>query len=165
MYSISPIGYVRSSREVPRDDFWGDETARIELAPGVPAESLQGLEEFSHAEVLFVFHHDAADAADAAGTWARHPRGNQAWPRVGIFAQRARRRPNRIGATIVRVVAVEGSFLIIDGIDATDGTPVVDIKPVFREFLPNELVRQPAWATALMADYWRTTPTDQESAS
>jgi tRNA-Thr(GGU) m(6)t(6)A37 methyltransferase TsaA len=154
MYAISPIGFVRSSRELPRDDFWGDESARIELAPDTPAESLRGLEEFSHAEVLFLFHHDPADPSIA---WSRHPRGNQAWPRVGIFAQRARRRPNRIGATIVRVVGVNGSTLLIDGIDASDGTPVLDIKPVFREFLPGESVRQPSWASELMADYWRST--------
>ena len=154
MYSISPIGFVRSSRELPRDDFWGDETARIELAPGIPAESLRGLEEFSHAEVFYLFHHDDADAPIA---WSRHPRGNPAWPNIGIFAQRARRRPNRIGATIVRVIALEGSTLIIDGIDASDGTPVLDIKPVFREFLPSGPVRQPSWVTELMADYWRST--------
>ena len=69
MYSISPIGFIRSSRELPRDDFWGDESARIELAPNVPAESLRGLGEFSHAEVLYLFHHDAEGAAIA---WSRH---------------------------------------------------------------------------------------------
>jgi tRNA-Thr(GGU) m(6)t(6)A37 methyltransferase TsaA len=162
MYSISPIGFVRSSRELPRDDFWGDETARIELAPGVPAESLQGLEDFSHAEVFFLFHLDATETSIAG---SRSPRGNPAWPRVGIFAQRARRRPNRLGATIVRVVAVNGSTLIIDGIDAIDGTPVLDIKPVFKEFLPGEPVRQPLWVSELMADYWRSTRADKGSPS
>ncbi|MEP7346741.1 MAG: SAM-dependent methyltransferase [Gemmatimonadaceae bacterium] len=153
MYSISPIGFVRSSRELPRDDFWGDENARIELVPDIPAESLLGLAEFSHAEILYLFHHDAADAAIA---WSRHPRGNSDWPSVGIFAQRARRRPNRIGATIVRVVSVQGATIVVDQIDASDGTPVLDIKPVFGEFLPTGPMRQPTWTTELMADYWRT---------
>lgn len=81
-------------------------------------------------------------------------RGRQEWPCVGIFAQRARRRPNRIGATIVRIVGVEARSLIIDAIDAADGTPVLDIKPVFAEFLPRTDIRQPPWVTELMANYW-----------
>lgn len=152
IYSVSPIGFVRSTRPLPRDDFWGQETATIELAAGVPAESLRGLDTFSHAEVIFLFHHDAAEAG---APWSRHPRDNPAWPDVGIFAQRARRRPNRLGATIVRVIAVQGTTLLVDRIDASDGTPVLDIKPVFRDFLPSGDVRQPAWVDALMADYWR----------
>jgi tRNA (adenine37-N6)-methyltransferase len=153
MYSVTPIGYVRSSRALPHDDDWDTETARIELAPNVPAESLNGLDEFSHAEVLFLFHHDAEDVAV---DWARHPRGNTAWPNVGIFAQRARRRPNRIGATVVRVLRIDGRSLVISGLDASDGTPVLDIKPVFNEFLPREAVRQPPWVSALMQSYWRS---------
>jgi tRNA-Thr(GGU) m(6)t(6)A37 methyltransferase TsaA len=152
MYTISPIGFVRSTRELPRDDFWGDETARIELAPGIPAESLHGLDTFSHAEIIFLFHRDPPDAAI---DWVRHPRGNAAWPAVGIFAQRARRRPNRLGATIVRVLGVDAGSLLVDGLDASDGTPVLDVKPVFKGFLPGDDVREPAWVSELMTDYWR----------
>jgi tRNA (Thr-GGU) A37 N-methylase len=73
---------------------------------------------------------------------------------VGIFAQRARARPNRLGTTIVRIISCEGARLRVRGLDAIDGTPVLDIKPVMAEFLPREPVRQPAWSTELMADYW-----------
>ena len=79
-------------------------------------------------------------------TGARHPRGNTSWPRVGIFAQRGKARPNRLGATIVQIEGREGRTLRVRGLDAVDGTPVVDIKPVFTEFMPRGPVRQPAWS-------------------
>lgn len=88
-------------------------------------------------------------------TGGRHPRDNPAWPRIGIFAQRAKSRPNRIGSTICRVVRREGRDLIVAELDAIDGTPVLDIKPVMREFLPREEVRQPEWSRELMREYWR----------
>ena len=56
---------------------------------------------------------------------------------VGIFAQRAKSRPNRIAATICRLLSVQGVTLIVQGLDALDGSPVLDIKPVFAEFVPN----------------------------
>jgi tRNA (Thr-GGU) A37 N-methylase len=74
---------------------------------------------------------------------------------VGIFAQRGKNRPNRLGATIARVLGRSGRRLTVVGLDAVDGTPVVDIKPVLREFLPQEVVIQPAWATELMEKYWQ----------
>ena len=85
---------------------------------------------------------------------ARHPRGNKTWPRVGIFAQRAKDRPNRLGLTTVEIVKVEGRTLVVRGLDAIDGTPVLDIKPVMQEFLPRTTVRQPEWSRELMRDYW-----------
>ncbi|MEZ5144188.1 MAG: TrmO family methyltransferase [Acidimicrobiales bacterium] len=84
----------------------------------------------------------------------RRPRGNEAWPEVGIFAQRAKDRPNRIGVTTCRVVAVDGAVLHVVGLDAVDGTPVLDIKPHMVEFGPRGEVHQPSWATELMRGYW-----------
>lgn len=89
-------------------------------------------------------------------TEARHPRNNLNWPPVGIFAQRAKNRPNRLGLSVVRILKREGNVLFVEGLDAIDGTPVLDLKPVLREFLPSEEIRQPDWATELMQDYWRT---------
>lgn len=152
-FVMRPIGFIRSSRAMPHDDFWGNESSRIELVETIPPESLNGLADFSHAEIFFVFHHDGADDAIQ---WTRHPRGNTAWPRAGIFAQHARRRPNRIGATIVAIRSIDGASLIVDRLDASDGTPVLDIKPVFREFLPTEPTRQPPWVAELMDDYWKS---------
>ena len=148
--TLEPIAFIRSPRATLDDDRWGAVQARIELADGVPAEALDGVDTFSHVEVFFHFHHVATDAVQ----FARHPRGNTAWPRVGIFAQRAKDRPNRLGATIARVVGRAGRVLEVIGLDAVDGTPVLDIKPVLREFLPREPVTQPQWAQELMSEYW-----------
>jgi tRNA (Thr-GGU) A37 N-methylase len=150
---LAPIGYVRCARTDTTDDFWGDVAALIELEDAFDATALAGITDFSHAEVIFHFDRVAPETVVSG---ARHPRGNLHWPRVGIFAQRGKNRPNRLGATIVRIIASSGRTLRVAGLDAIDGTPVLDIKPVLREFLPDGDVTQPAWASALMADYWRT---------
>ncbi len=149
---VTPIGVVRSARAEPVDDDWDAVEARIEIAPGLPAACLDGIEGFSHAEVLYLFHL-VEEASVVRG--ARRPRGNPAWPRVGVLAQRARARPNRIGSTVVRILGREGRTLRVAGLDAVDGTPVLDVKPVFAEFLPRGRVRQPGWSHELMRDYWR----------
>ncbi len=150
-FEIEAIGTVRATRREPTDDRWGGAESLIVLADGLDEQALAGLETFSHAEILFVF--DRVDPARVERA-ARHPRGNPAWPRVGIFAQRGKDRPNRLGSTIVRVLGREGRALRVAELDAIDGTPVVDIKPVLREFLPRTPVRQPEWATELMRAYW-----------
>jgi tRNA-Thr(GGU) m(6)t(6)A37 methyltransferase TsaA len=149
-FTITAIGVVRAGRDVPEDDRWGGSTATIELTT-LGADALVGLDAFSHAEILYVF--DRVDPAKVV-TGARHPRNNPVWPEVGILAQRAKGRPNRIGSTICRIVAVEGRTLIVAELDAIDGTPVIDIKPVMAEFLPRGEVKQPAWSHELMQEYW-----------
>jgi tRNA-Thr(GGU) m(6)t(6)A37 methyltransferase TsaA len=151
MLDIDPIGHVQAARQEAEDDFWGDVESRIVLADAFPPEALDGIEAFSHAEILYFF--DRVTPGKIV-TGARHPRGNSAWPLVGIFAQRAKNRPNRIGSTIVRVLRREGRTLVVAELDAVDGTPVLDIKPVMQEFLPREPVSQPDWSRELMADYW-----------
>ena len=149
---VTPIGYVHSSRTGLDDDDWDSLTSRIELSADFEPEALDGIEDFSHAEILFSFNR--AEAHEIV-RGARHPRGNTAWPHVGIVAQRGSRRPNLLGATIVRIVARRGRSLMVAGLDAVDGTPVVDIKPVLSEFLPRGEVRQPQWSRDLMRRYWR----------
>jgi tRNA (adenine37-N6)-methyltransferase len=148
---LQPVALVHNTRLVPEDDNWGDVISTIELLPEFPAESLDGLDAFSHVEIIYFFHQVPAAKVGSA---ARHPRNNPAWPKVGIFAQRGKNRPNRVGATIARVLRLEGRALIVAGLDAIDGTPVLDIKPVMCEFLPQGDVRQPEWVRELMADYW-----------
>jgi tRNA (adenine37-N6)-methyltransferase len=151
MIAMTPIGHVKSPRNDLSDDDWGAVRARIEIAADLPEECLDGIEAFSHAEILFCF--DRVDPAKV-NRGARHPRGNEAWPRVGIFAQRGKDRPNRIGSTIVTIAGRSGRVLEVVGLDAIEGTPVLDIKPVMTEFLPRGRVRQPAWSRELMRDYW-----------
>jgi tRNA-Thr(GGU) m(6)t(6)A37 methyltransferase TsaA len=148
---VAPIGYVACSRAVAEDDRWDAETSIIQLAPRYGPESLLGLADFSHLEVLYHFHKIDASRVTPG---ARHPRGNPAWPLTGIFAQRGSTRPNRLGTTICRLIRVEGTAVHLSGLDAIDGTPVLDIKPVMTEFLPRGLVMQPAWSRELMKDYW-----------
>jgi tRNA-Thr(GGU) m(6)t(6)A37 methyltransferase TsaA len=148
---IEAVATVHAARPHAEDDYWGGEEARIELDARYPADALAGLAGFSHAEVLYVFH-EVDEAKITVG--ARHPRNNPAWPAVGIFAQRAKGRPNRIGSTLCRILRCEGRDLFVAELDAIDGTPVIDIKPVMREFLPRGELRQPEWATELMRQYW-----------
>ena len=148
---ITAIGKVRSTRAEAIDDDWDRETAIIELEPRFGPEALCGLADFSHAEIIFAFDQVPESKIE---TGARHPRNRADWPLVGIFAQRGKNRPNRIGLTTCAILKVEGTRLHVRGLDAIDGTPVLDIKPVMREFLPRGAVRQPDWATELMAEYW-----------
>ncbi|WP_426031210.1 SAM-dependent methyltransferase [Caulobacter sp. DWP3-1-3b2] len=150
--TMTPIGVVHGGRDVPEDDDWGQSRVRIDLDPArFGAEALLGLEAFSHVEVIYVFD-KVTD--DQIVTGARHPRGNKAWPKVGIFAQRGKNRPNRIGATVCDIVSVEGLSLEVRGLDAIDGTPVLDLKPVMAGFAPRGEHREPDWAGEIMKDYW-----------
>lgn len=149
--TLEPVAYVSAPRLHAEDDYWGQEQARITLVDSIPADALNGLAAFSHVEVIFCFH-QVDESRIVSG--ARHPRNNANWPAVGIFAQRGKNRPNRLGSTICKVVSVEDRTLVVSELDAIDGTPVLDIKPVMREFLPRELVAQPAWASELMTHYW-----------
>ena len=152
VFTLTPIGHVNGGRAEAIDDDWGDSRAVIRLDPErFTDEALLGLEAFSHAEVIFLFDQVSDDQIT---TGARHPRGNPDWPRAGIFAQRGRNRPNRLGVSICRIIGVDGLALQVQGLDAIDGTPVLDIKPVMAGFQPREAVREPDWAGAIMADYW-----------
>jgi tRNA-Thr(GGU) m(6)t(6)A37 methyltransferase TsaA len=149
---MAPIGWVRSEVREAVDDVWGGLKNRIELdASQFTPDCLLGLDEFSHVEIVFVF--DRVGKAEVF-TGARRPRGRADWPLTGIFAQRAKNRPNRIGVTVCRLVLVSGLSIEVEGLDAIDGTPVLDIKPYMREFEPKGEVRQPDWATELMSGYW-----------
>jgi tRNA-Thr(GGU) m(6)t(6)A37 methyltransferase TsaA len=151
--TLHPIGRVLSPRTEVKDDFWGKVESIIELdATRFTPDSLLGLSDFSH--ILVVFHlHGVPD--ESVVTAANHPRGNQDWPRVGIFAQRKKHRPNKLGVSVCELLEVNGLKLKVKALDAIDGTPVLDIKPYVREFEPDPArVRQPQWMTELMRDYF-----------
>ena len=125
-FEVTPIATVRSPREDLSDDFWGAVEAEIVLADPLTETAFYGLGDFSHVEVLFLMH-QVDPAKIEAG--ARHPRERSDWPLVGIFAQRGKNRPNRLGLTVCKILKVEGVTLTVSGLDAIDGTPVLDIKP------------------------------------
>ncbi len=153
MIAMSPIGTVKNIRKEVEDDNWGNIVSVIELDLAFDEEALLEIESFSHAEIYFYFHLVEETKIE---TGARHPRNNKEWPKVGIFAQRGKNRPNRLGATTVKILKREGRQLFVQGLDAIDGTPILDIKPVMKEFLPREDVSQPTWASELMKNYWKT---------
>jgi tRNA-Thr(GGU) m(6)t(6)A37 methyltransferase TsaA len=149
---LEPVGVVRSPRVEAVDDYWGKVVSTIEMdSVRFSPEALQGLDSFSHLEVIYFFHRVSEAKIETA---ARHPRNRTDWPKIGIFAQRGKNRPNRIGVSVCRVLKVEGLTVTVEGLDAIDGTPVLDVKPYIREFGPREEVRQPDWATELMAEYY-----------
>jgi tRNA (adenine37-N6)-methyltransferase len=149
---LTPIGFVRGGRIAAEDDDWGQVHAEIVLdATRFAPDALSGLTDFSHAEIVFHFH--AVQEADIV-PGARHPRGRADWPSVGIFAQRGRARPNRLGVSICEILGVSGLALAVRGLDAIDGTPVLDIKPVLSGFAPRGTLREPGWARAIMQTYW-----------
>ncbi len=117
----------------------------------LPRNASLGLAAVSHVEVVFLFH--LARESEIA-TGSRHPRHRLDWPKVGIFAQRGKNRPNRIGVAICRLLSVENLFRERAGLNAIDGTPVLDIKPYMREFAARGDTRQPEWVDELMGGYW-----------
>ena len=149
---LTPIGFVRGGRVVAEDDDWGPVQAEILLdGTRFAPEALAGLADFSHAEIIYHFH-QVPDSDIVTG--ARHPRGRADWPAVGIFAQRGRSRPNRLGVSACEIIGVSGLALTVRGLDAIDGTPVLDIKPVLSGFAPRGPLCEPDWARAIMQTYW-----------
>ena len=150
-FAVVPVGWVRTGRDDPGNtDHWGAVESDIEIAPRFGERCLQGLDEFSHVEVVFLF--DRAVEKDDYAAPVR-PRGRADLPEVGVFCDRGPRRPNRLGVTTCRVVSVAGRTLRVRGLDAVVGTPVLDVKPAMRAFTVAD-VRQPPWVDRLMADYF-----------
>jgi tRNA-Thr(GGU) m(6)t(6)A37 methyltransferase TsaA len=149
---ISPIGQVVGGRTEITDDGWDSVQSVIALDAGqFGTEATLGLNDFSHIEVVFAFDRVADDEIEMG---ARHPRGRADWPMAGIFAQRGKVRPNRIGVSVCRLLSVDGLKLSVRGLDAIDGTPVLDIKPAMSGFLPRGELREPQWAKEIMRSYW-----------
>jgi len=149
--SVRAVAYIRNERNEALDDNWDDIVSTVELAADVPSEALRGLSDFSHVEIVF-FADWAEDVPPAP--WHRRPRGNETWPDVGVFAQRNKDRPNRILLTTVQLDEVGERFLRVRGLDGIDGTPVLDIKPVFHWSVPRGEVRAPRWSEELGENYF-----------
>ncbi len=148
--TVTPIGVVRGGRTQIFEDHWGDVTAMIVLDPAqVEPDATVGLADFSHVEVVFRFH-----LAVSTRRGAFHPRGNPAWPSVGVLAGRSPLRPNHLGVSCCELLSVDGLKLTVRGLDALDGSPVLDVKAYLREMAPRGEVREPRWVSELMRDYY-----------
>ncbi|MBW2622191.1 MAG: tRNA (N6-threonylcarbamoyladenosine(37)-N6)-methyltransferase TrmO [Deltaproteobacteria bacterium] len=147
---FKPIGYVATDVTERVDDNWGEVISRIDLQEEYTG-SLLGLADFSHA-IIVTFLHQAE--YNPARHLQRRPRGLAEMPKLGIFSQRVKNRPNPIGITTVEIIEAGDRYLEIRGLDAVNGTPILDIKPYFPHFdrVQNPLV--PEWVNKLMEDYF-----------
>lgn len=148
--SLKPIATVKNSRTEPIDDNWEAIIADIVLADHIPSEAFENISDFSHLEIIYYF--DKVNEDDIA--FSGRPRGNPNYPLVGIFGQRKKDRPNTIGLCTVELLEHNGRSIKVKYLDAIDGTPVLDIKPVFKEFQPKNEIKQPDWVVDLMKHYW-----------
>jgi len=121
---LKPIGYVRraSKQEDVRDRSLVSE---IVVRKGL-TKALEGIEDFSHIFVLFYMHQVSAKETEALKV---HPRGRMDLPLVGIFATRTAFRPNPVGLAVVDLLKRKENVLVVKGLDAFDGTPILDLKP------------------------------------
>lgn len=151
--TLIPIGIIHSNRHEIEDDFWGDVISEIELNPDIlTASATNELDKFSHIEVIY-YMHDVNPEKIITG--ARHPRNNAEFPNVGILAQRTKNRFNQLGLSRAKLISVNGLKITVQGLDAIDGTPILDIKPLMEEFMPTEEIKQPAWVSDVMRDYYK----------
>jgi len=148
---LKPVAFVKNSRKAPTDDHWEGIISEIELEEKIPTEAFQNISDFSHLEIIYYF--DKIEQKDIV--YSGHPRGNPNYPLVGIFGQRKKDRPNGIGLCTVELLKQEGRTITVKYLDAIDGTPVLDIKPVFKEFQAKGEIKQAAWVADLMKNYWK----------
>jgi tRNA-Thr(GGU) m(6)t(6)A37 methyltransferase TsaA len=140
---LNPIGFVRT--EAVGDEV-KDKTRTSQIViHNELAEALEGIEDFSHLFVLFWLHEISSEERK---TLKVHPRGRKDLPLLGVFATRTNLRPNPVGLTLVELVKVEGNVLTVRGLDAFDGTPVLDVKP-FDSWDMAKDARVPSWWTKL----------------
>ena len=148
--NIEPIGVVKSPVKEPIDENWRQVIAEIQLIDSL-APGLKGLDRFSHLVVVFFMH---LYSFDLATDLVRRPQERADMPVVGIFAQRAKHRPNPIGITAVELIEVCEPVLVVKGLDAIDGTPVLDIKPYVPAFDSRPAAVVPMWIERLMKKYF-----------
>lgn len=148
---LNAVATVKNTRKTPIDDFWEAVETEIVLADHIPTEAFDNISEFSHLEIIYYFDQVKQEEIVYSG----RPRGNPNYPEMGIFGQRKKDRPNSIGLCTVELLAHNDRTIKVKYLDAIDGTPVLDIKPVFREFEPQKPIEQPMWVTDLMQHYWK----------
>ncbi len=142
--TLKAIGIVRNEiKELPEVGYpWQEIVSEIVVDTSL-TEALDGLEDFSHIIVLYWTHLAATGELPPK----IHPRGNSKLPLVGRFATRSPNRPNRIAKTTVRLLRRQDNILRVEGLDALDGSPVIDIKPYLPGYDSVADARVPQWIT------------------
>ena len=152
--TLQPIGWVIEGPACPPGAGWEEREAVVEIEPAW-TEALHGIEGFSHIWLLWWL--DRRDEPPEA--LQVHPEGRQEVPLVGIFATRSPRRPNPLAMTAVQLLGREGRRLRVRGLDACQGTPILDIKPYLRRGDQIPAATMPPWLQQLWAIH------DQEQAA
>ena len=141
--TLKAIGTVRNAVRQPTKRDWEKVVSEIVVNTSL-TEALDNLDEFSHITVLYWMH----QAAENKPPTKVHPMGNQELPAVGLFATRSPNRPNPVGKATVRLLKRQGNILKVEGLDAIDGTPVIDIKPYIPGYDSVTNARVPSWITS-----------------
>ncbi len=144
------VGEVRNNIETKKDTNWGNDVSRI-IIDEKYKNGLIGLSEFSH--LIVIYYLDKADFVVEKHI-LRKPQGREDMPMVGIFAQRAKDRPNAIGITSVEIIDISQNTITVKGLDAIDGTPVLDIKPYYPMYDCKNNAVVPDWVIRLMEHYF-----------
>jgi tRNA (adenine37-N6)-methyltransferase len=147
---LEPIAIVKNSRTTAADDFWGNVISEIVLLEHIPIDAFDNIEQFSHLEIIYYFDKVDKDKIVYSGRL----RGNPDYPVMGIFSQRKKDRPNQLGLCTVELIEHHERSIKVKYLDAIDGSPVLDIKPVFREFELKTEIKQASWVNDLMKYYW-----------
>ena len=146
---MRPVGHVSNTVTTKKDTAWGTDISTIFLDEAYHT-GLAGLETFSHA--IIICYLDKAKYIPEKHL-QRRPQGREDMPIVGIFSQRTKDRPNPIGVTSVEILAVDDRSITVKGLDAIDGTPVLDIKPYYPVF-DKRNATTPGWVDLLMEHYF-----------
>ena len=136
---LTPIGFV-TTRAVGKKVRDKNNVSKIVFSEHL-TEALNGIEEFSHLFVVFWMHKISTEERKTVKV---HPRNRRDMPLLGVFATRTPQRPNPIGLTLVKILGVEGNVVTVQGLDAFDGTPILDIKP-YDYWDTAEKARVPEW--------------------
>ena len=142
--TLKAIGIVRNKvgqKPKPGYDWWGI-VSEIVVDSNL-TEALDGLDEFSHIIVLYWMHRVTTGQVRTK----IHPMGRGELPLVGLFATRSPNRPNPVGKATVRLLQRQGNILKIEGLDAIDGTPIIDIKPYIPGYDSATNAKVPSWIT------------------
>lgn|SRR5574341_596710 len=140
MLTLTPIGTVRNEIKTPMVQGWGEVVSDLVLDERY-AEGLDGIEDYSHVIVIFWM-----DQAGPPKSLKGHVQGREDLPVAGLFARRGPSRPNPIGITAVLLLGRDKNVLRVQGLDAMDGTPILDIKPYTPAFDSVRNPRIPEWS-------------------
>lgn len=148
--TLHEIGIVINEINHTKDTHWGGYQSTIKIHAEY-REGLKGLDEFSHINVIYYL--DKA-SFHSERDLIRRPKGREDMPKVGIFSQRAKNRPNTLGITSVKLLKVQHDTIYVDGLDAINGTPVLDIKPYYPQYDCKLDAKVPEWVQRMMEDYF-----------